>query len=203
MAEIEGGEMSRQAFQVAYDGERGEHSMDVEELAPALVSFGRLIREANAQLNGKKTKVKVLVTSDFEHRCFYISFEVVQNILHQIATLLSSEDVKTARQILVDLGIIGGSGGLGLIGYLRWKSGRKADQIQDSDQKGIIIVQIGDGNTANVSQEAIQLSRNPKIRKALEGTLAPLGSNGVKKISFRENEKEACRLERYLNSTCP
>jgi len=190
MAEVEGGDMSRQAFQVAYDGESGEHSIDVEELAPALVAFGRLIREANAQLNGKKAKVKVLVTSDFEHKCFHISFEVIQNILHQIATFLQTEDVKTARQILVDLGIIGGSGGLGLFGFLRWKKGQKIKEIKDSDQKGIVIVQMGDGNVANVSQEAIELSQSPKIRKALEGTLAPLGSSGVNKISFRENGKE-------------
>jgi hypothetical protein len=192
MADPEGGDVSRQAFQVAYDGAHGDdaHSMDVEQLAPALLSFGRLIREANAELNGKKAKANVLVTSDFEHKCFNINFEVIQHIIHQLATLLQSEEVKTARQILVDLGFIGGGGGLGLIGYLKWKRGREVDEIRDSDQKGVVIVQIGSGNTATVNQNAIRLSQSPKIRKAMEGALAPLGTNGVKTISFHEKDKE-------------
>jgi hypothetical protein len=54
--------------------------------------------------------IRVLVTSDFEHKCFNINFEVVQNILQQISTLLKSEDLKNARDILAALGI--GWGGL-------------------------------------------------------------------------------------------
>jgi hypothetical protein len=141
-------DVRRQVFQVAYDGPTDTHSMDVEELAPALVSFGRLIREANAQLNGDKATVKVLVTSDFEHKCFNIHFELIQNILHHVATFLQSEEVKTARQILIDLGIITGGPGLGLLGYLRWKKDRKVSQVRDADSKGVVIVQMGDGNSA-------------------------------------------------------
>jgi hypothetical protein len=118
MAEGEGGEMSRQSFQVAYDGDSDTHSMDVQGLAPALLAFGRLVREANSELNGRRATVKVLVKSDFEHKCFNINFEVIQNILDMIAGLLQSEEIKTARQILIDLGIIGGGGGLELFGYL-------------------------------------------------------------------------------------
>ncbi len=186
----EAGDVSRQQFHVAYDGDADTHSMDVQELAPALLAFGKLIREANAQLNRKKATVKVLVTSDFEHRCFNISFEVIQNIIHQIATLLQSEEVKTARQILVDLGIIGGGGGLGLFGYLKLKKGRPISEVRDSDQQGIVIVQFGDGNTANVNRDALDLATNPKIRSAVEGALAPLGTDKVKQISFQEAADE-------------
>ena len=59
MADSKGDEMSRQSFQVAYDGEIDTHSMDVQELAPALLGFGRLVRDANAELNGKRATVKV------------------------------------------------------------------------------------------------------------------------------------------------
>ncbi|HLG82527.1 MAG TPA: hypothetical protein VKY22_16045 [Bradyrhizobium sp.] len=177
-------------FQVAYDGDTDTHSMDVQELAPALMAFGRLVREANAALNGKRATVKVLVQSDFEHKCFNINFEVIQTILDAIAGFLSSEEVKSARQILVDLGIIGGGGGLGLFGYLKLRRGRTVREIRDTDQKSIVIVQLGDGNTAHVSRDAIELSRSPRVRSAVEGVLAPLGTEGVKRISFRENDKE-------------
>jgi hypothetical protein len=52
MPENEGGDVSRHAFQVVYDGGPASlHTMDVETLAPALLAFGRLIRESNTVLN--------------------------------------------------------------------------------------------------------------------------------------------------------
>lgn len=195
MAGAEGGDMSRQSFQVAYDGDSDTHSMEVQELAPALLAFGRLVREANAELNGKRAMVKVLVKSDFEHKCFNINFEVVQSVLDTIVSFLQSEEIKSARQILVDLGIIGGGGGLGLFGYLRLKKNRPVSEVKDSDSRGIVIVQFGDGNVANVSRDAILLSKSAKIRTALEGALAPIGTDGIKKISFKEDEKELVSVD--------
>lgn len=71
--------MSRKEFSVAYSGKAREedHSIDVESLAPALLAFGKLIREANSEANGKSATSKVFVISDFEHKCFNINFEVV------------------------------------------------------------------------------------------------------------------------------
>jgi hypothetical protein len=107
-----------------------------------------------------------------------------------IADFLTSEEVKSARQILIDLGIIGGGGGLGLFGFLKLRKGRQVAEVRDSDRQGIVIVQFGDGNSATVSRDAVELSKSPKIRAAVEGVLAPLGANGMKRISFREGEVE-------------
>jgi hypothetical protein len=194
MADAEGGEMSRHAFQVAYDGDDPNfHSMDVQELSPALLSFGRLIREANFQLNGRRAQVRILVTSDFEHKCFNINFELVQNILQQISTFLGSDEIKNVRAILTDLGIIGsaGAGGLGVFQYLKWKKGRNIQETRESTGTGDIIVQVeGDGNSVVVSPQVFKLAESPKIRRAIEGALAPLGAENVKRIAFRENDKE-------------
>ena len=55
---------------IAYVGDDdNDHSMDVEALAPALLAFGKLIRAANANLNRDRTTMKVLVDSEFEHKC--------------------------------------------------------------------------------------------------------------------------------------
>jgi len=164
--------------------------MDVQELAPALLALGRLVRETNAELNGTRATVKVLVQSDFEHKCFNINLEVVQSILDMIADFLTSEEVKTARQILIDLGVIGGGGGLGLFGYLKLRKGRTVTEIRDSDRQGIVIVQFGDGNSATVNRDAVELSKSSKIRGAIEGVLAPLGTDGIKRVSFKEGDVE-------------
>ena len=53
------GEITRQAFHVAYVGESADdHSMDVEALAPALLAFGKLVRAANREINGDRASVK-------------------------------------------------------------------------------------------------------------------------------------------------
>jgi hypothetical protein len=44
---------SRADFQLVYDGDAlSDHTMDVDELAPALLAVGTLCREANRILNG-------------------------------------------------------------------------------------------------------------------------------------------------------
>ena len=91
MPDVGGGDTSRQGFQVAYHGDSSDdHSLDVEALAPFLLGFGRLVRESNSLLNGDKVRVKILVTSDFEHKCFHINFEVVQ-------TARKDQDVPAGR----------------------------------------------------------------------------------------------------------
>jgi hypothetical protein len=94
--------------------------------------------------------------------------------------------VKNAKAILEDLGIILGTPGLGLFGYLKWKNNKEVAVIKDLDTKGIVIVQHGDGNTATVNRNAVELSRNVKIRNFVEGTLKPLGECGIDTIKFRD-----------------
>ena len=60
--------MSKTHFQLAYDVRAG--TMDVNELAPALLATGDLLREANKQLNGEGSDVAVKVQSDFRRGSF-------------------------------------------------------------------------------------------------------------------------------------
>jgi len=158
MAETKHGDTSRRAFQIAYDGGLASgHSMDVEALAPALLAFGKLIRESNSVLNQNRATVKVLVTSDFEHKCFNVNFEVVQSILQHIKTLLDEEGVQTATELLKTIGIIGSAGAAvaSLFGFLKWKQGKKLQsvkRISDVTSTGSVVLQIqieGHGNSIN------------------------------------------------------
>jgi hypothetical protein len=59
------GDVSKHQFSIAYDGTAlvttGDHSIDVQALAPALLAFGKLIREANSEFNGKRSTANVRV----------------------------------------------------------------------------------------------------------------------------------------------
>jgi hypothetical protein len=101
----------REAFQVAYVTEDpNDHSMDVEALAPALLGFGKLLRASNAELNHDRAAVKVVVASDFEHKCFNINFELIQTFWSEITDFLDNPvQVENAKELLKKIGIIAGA----------------------------------------------------------------------------------------------
>lgn len=190
--------MSTVEFQLAYDGEdvRG-HTMDVQELAPALMALGNLIRDANTQINGDRSKVKVFVQSDFEHKCFLIHFEVVQTILSHIGDILGDHNVKEAKDILEWLGLLGlFPGGLagGVIALLRWRKKKDAlsnsTVIEEVQHGGLIRITSGDGSSITINQTVYDLSNNPKIRSDLAGVFSPLKKPGIDAVKFSSNSRE-------------
>jgi hypothetical protein len=191
-------DVSKHEFSIAYDGEAlaagGDHSIDVQTLAPALLAFGRLIREANTEFNGKRSTAKVRVVSDFEHRCFNINFEVAVSLYHQLRDLLGTEHVKTAKEVLEWLGLLGipasATGVLGYLGYLRLRRGRRiveAKPLTDTDRTGTVEVKFeGDGNAVHVHQHVYNLSENARALRATRDAFLPLGDDGFDKVKVRE-----------------
>ena len=54
--------MSRATFTIAYDGPAlTNHTMDVRDLAPAMLAVGQLCDAANVVLNGERSKIQVHV----------------------------------------------------------------------------------------------------------------------------------------------
>ncbi|MBK8456840.1 MAG: hypothetical protein IPL47_06800 [Phyllobacteriaceae bacterium] len=186
--------MSKYEFSIAYAGDtrRDDHSISVDTLAPALLAFGRMMREANAQLNGKKSKAQVSVVSDFEHKCFNINFEVALTFLESIKTLIDSENAKSAKDILEWLGILVGSG-VGLFQLLKLLRGKKikdAIQLIDQSKHGNIIVQIdGERNNVTVNQNVLLLAENPKVLRAIRDAFIPVGREGFDRMEVRDKEK--------------
>jgi hypothetical protein len=193
----EEGDMSRKEFSVAYNGPDriADHTIDVDLLAPALLAFGKLIREANREVNGKTTKANVLVVSDFEHKCFNINFEVALTLLEQLRTLAGTHEVKTAKGILEWLDLIGGAAAgvtstLGFLGFLQWRKGRKIEEINEinnTDQSGSVTIKVeGDNNPITVNQHTWNLANNPRALSAARDALSPVGTDGFNKIELRD-----------------
>lgn len=186
--------MSRKEFSVAYasSSHPDDHSIDVDVLAPALLAFGKLIREANRETNGKASTAKVLVVSDFEHKCFNINFEVVLTLWEQARTLVGLEQVKDAKEILDWLGIFaaGATSVLTFFGFLRWKNGRKVTdvtEIKDADQTGMISVRIeGENNPVIINNHTLNLSNNPRALAAARDALSPVGTDNFDMMEIRD-----------------
>ncbi|MGU3402999.1 hypothetical protein [Methylobacterium brachiatum] len=202
MAQAEDVPMSRQEFSVAYDGpsRADDHSIDVRNLAPALLAFGRLLREANTEFNGKKSTTKVLVVSDFEHKCFNINFELIVGFYDQIKQLLGLDQVKTAKEILEWIGLLKGplygvglaTGYISFLKYLEWKKGQDIiEERVESDPRGIIKVTIkGNGNSVCLTPEIYSLSKNPKALRATQDAFLPLGHDGFETMRVSGDEED-------------
>lgn len=185
--------VSRHAFSVAYngDGRKDNHSIDVEALAPALVAFGKLIREANVEFNGKKATANVMVVSDFEHKCFQINFELALSFYEQLKTLIGTDDVIAAKSILEWLGLIatGTLGTLTFLEFLKWKRGRKIESVQkltDQDASGSVVVTI-EGEKNTVTNHVYNLTINPKALRATRDAFLPVGRDGFDRLELRQD----------------
>jgi hypothetical protein len=174
--------------------------MDVADLAPALLALGDLIKRANFAVNGDASKVNLIVQSDFEHKCFQVSLELVQSILKTIGSFLTDEHaLKNAQTIASWLGLVGlPTTAIGLFAYLARRKGKEVESvtpvvpsgqttISTSDSNGTVAVKFkgdGDGNTVIVNQNVYLLGEDPVIRDYAAKVVSPLKRQGIETLQF-------------------
>ncbi|WP_426530482.1 hypothetical protein [Bradyrhizobium sp. McL0615] len=213
MAELPEG---RYAFQIAYVGEDpDDHSIDADALGAALAGYAQIVRVANRELNRDRALVRLLVSSNFEHKCFNINFELIQATLDAFKSFLDDKDaVANATTILTKVGLIGSIAGTavgGVFAYLKWKKGRTVEKVENSGSNTVIVHVHGDNNTVNVDKDVYQLAENPQMAAAVRATLAPVSRHITKRIEFRErdlpvtvlNDDDIHDIEASLYNTTP
>lgn len=178
--------MDRIKCSLAYDGEAlASHAIDAYHLAPALVSFANLVREADKVINRGQSDVQVLVCADFQARCVHIDFELVQSIgacLDAAQTVLEAPRVKTLKELLDWLAHIERIG-LGLLAFLGIKELRKVNEASKSgSQPGSIDVKFDDGSQVTVPESVYAMSQEPKILAAAAGVMKPLERPGISEV---------------------
>lgn len=188
--------MSRAQFQIAFDGPAlRAGSMDVNELAPALLSVGDLLREINSQINAGSAEVSVRVKADFQRGSFDVGLLLDQSLIEHARNLFTGTSLADAKQILeYAFGTTVATGGA--IGVARsvldvWKKlkGEKAKNIVRDDSKHITVIQIGDDNSIEVDPRTADLYDNDKIRASISGTVRPVSKPGVKALEIRRGKK--------------
>ncbi len=147
--------------------------------------------------------MSVRVRADFERKCFDIHFQLVQSIYDQLKSLLGDDRVATAKTILEWIGLIGGTTGLGLLGFLKVRRGRNIEEavkIDAPDGSAVYNIRLeGDHNSITLSEPVFKLTSSPKIAKATREIVRPLATAGIDKIEIRDdhgtvdeiNKKEA------------
>lgn len=175
--------MNRENFQILYDGPAlSNNEMDVKDLAPALLSLGELLEEANKILNGEKVGVAVNIKAT-SPGSLNIDLSVIQSIAAMTSNLFNSDGVNAiinAKELLAILGIGGGGGLIGLIAWIRNRKIKSVSRIESDKFK----IETEDGEIRYTNEKEINLFGSLNIRKKIEAIVRPLKNEGVEKIDF-------------------
>ena len=179
--------MSSTSFQVVYDGPAlAGSTIDVRELAPALLAFGDVLEQANITLNSGRATIALRVNASFKSGCFGIDFSVVQSLINQALALFKEPGVVNAMELAEKLGFVvtGVAGaGTGLIKVIKWLRNRKITKIVllDNGRAKIVV----DGDSLETERLTIELLRNFRLRQALQMAIAvPLEREGFDSVAI-------------------
>ena len=188
-------DVSKADFTLAYDGAAIQAgTMDVRDLAPALMAVGQLFDAANRTLNGSEAppiKVNVKATS---HGSFEINLEVIQTFLESARTLLSGDWV-TAALSLKEL-VLGGAATIGgMIWLVKKLRGRTPDRIERLSENTVRITI--DGQTWEIPLKLLRLYQDVAVRKAYEElVLVPLQKDGIDEFKVLEARQVIATVEK-------
>jgi hypothetical protein len=177
-------------FRIVYDGPAlATHTMDVRELAPALMALAEVLEHANRVLNGERAHVTVKVSGSFKTGSFGVDFEVLQSFVAQALDFFAEDKrVVGTLNLLALVGIIGGASG-GLIKLIKWLRGRAITRVEIADDNSAARIVVEDEST-EVEIKTIELFRNYQVRQSLEKVVKnPLDRDGVESVAFIYNEE--------------
>ena len=175
--------ISHAKFSVSYDGAAlRDGSMDVRDLAPALLALGSLCEEANKALNGGHADVAIKVKA-VERGSFLVSLDVLQ----ELKGLFTGADNVDADSILKFLGLAAGAS-VGVLKLRRWLKGKpiKGTVLKDGSVQVNVNID-GDHNTVLVAPQAKKLYEANGVQQELKKAVRPLHAPGIDTLRFLQD----------------
>lgn len=181
--------MMKETIHIAYCGVAVDNGyMDVKDLAPALLAFGDLVREANRIANADTSNIAVYVDSNFQQGSFEITLDAVQTIGEQIRNLFFSNQTYTLREVLDILGLASGLTGANVLELIRWLQNRKVTKVERlEDDKARIYSK---EEYYDISVLGFNIFRSVKARENIEKLVSPLKTKGISKFEIRHPNGE-------------
>lgn len=186
--------MSQRAdFKVVYDGPAlRDHSMDVRDLAPALLSLGQMLDRANLILNDSRASIRLEVKA-LSAGSFEIDFGLVQSLYSQASQFLTGDFVESALN-LKELIFGVGAGGYSLWKLYKFLKGRRPDKVENLGDGQVRLTL--DGDVYIFPVKLLHLYEDMIVRRAVEDVVRPLEREGIDVFLVREGENVIASVTR-------
>ena len=173
-------------FRIKYDGEAlSDHTIDVNDLAPALMALGDLIQEANSLANRSDSTISIKVKAT-ETGCFQIYIQAMQIMADDAVKLLSGDKCTALANLLQILGFTGVSGAT-IIYLIKKFRGKKPKVVSENQNE--VVIDAGTGlPPITITKLEWDMYQSDKIRKSVYGILKPLEKSGVEMVEFIDVE---------------
>ncbi len=177
---------SQAQIDIVYDGPAlVEGSMNVRDLAPAMMAIGGFFEAANRITNQERASVTVNVVAT-SVGSFHVAFQVVQDLQNTGVLGSNIDDYLTTANALKAL-LLGGGGIFGGIFWLtKILRGRKP-QIERINA-GLYKLTI-DRETYEVPIELLNLYQEAVIRRNIENMVKPVKEPGIDRFMIREGDQ--------------
>ncbi|MBI4021012.1 MAG: hypothetical protein HY369_02105 [Candidatus Aenigmarchaeota archaeon] len=193
--------MSAVTIRIAYDGEALDSgTMNVRDLAPALLALADLFDEANKVLRpGGDSAVQVRVHPDFKPGSFEVRIDVVYSLIDQLLKFFADNTGSAIANLLEVLGF-SGAVSLGLLKVVKWLKNRpvkKVELINDDNARLYV-----EGDSIVIKRSVLAVFNDLGVRKALAAMLSPLHREGISRFEVR-SEKDNQPIEIIVKDELP
>ncbi|MBC9175926.1 hypothetical protein IBL25_03065 [Roseomonas ludipueritiae] len=177
-------DMARTTLRITYDGPAlRDGTMEVRDLAPALLAMGRLLEDANRVVNGPKSQVAVRVTAGFKPGSFSVDLQTIQSFAAEIRDLLAGDTSTALANLWAHLGFFGLSGS-GLFVLLRKLRGRRPEKATILKDGNVELVLPG-GESHTIPKAVFDLLSDEGVRRSAAAVLEPLTKEGIDEFIAR------------------
>lgn len=176
--------MTEAKVRIAYTGTAlQDGSMEVVDLAPALLAFAGFIQRAN-EVIGNRQPVKITLKADDIHKG---SFEIVlsiSSILEQAKLMMGMAESSGLAALLQIIGY-SRTGVLSIFDLIKLCRGKKPDAVKHTEN-GVNVT--ANNSTVNVTYNVFNIFKDPEARSQLERVTKPLGTDGIDGFEIRNNK---------------
>ncbi len=178
-----------------------ENGIDVFELSPILLAFGKLINEAHKTLYPDEPEIAINI-KPIEKGSFELSIWLfARDIIHNLINYINSDVGKKIIEVLVALGLIAEISGINLLKVISFFKGKKLETIEPL-KTGEYKYTANDNSSITVPKKVHTLYQNYHIQQTIyNGIGKSLELNDVNSVdSYIKNEERTTkvRLEREL-----
>jgi hypothetical protein len=177
-----------ETFQLKYDGPAlADHTIEVADLAPALLGLSELIEEANHVVNNDRTSISLRIKAT-EPGCFQVEIHAVQSLTDAAVDFLSGRPVTALIALLTLLGLAGTAGKAavtGVIEVIRRLRGKPPKSVNPLPETGDVQLELPSGEILRVNHEVWEICVSQKARTAVHKMVKPLEKEGIEKLDLR------------------